>query len=282
MNRFPLLLCLLLPLAACTSASLTLHYDRSAESLDEALPLGNGRLGALVYGGTEEDRISLNDITLWTGEPDRGAEHPDLQDGVGAHAAETIPLIREALANGDYRTAERLQRQVQGHFSESYMPLGTLWIRHLDGGEVSDYRRELDLSTAMARTSYSRNGRACETTYFVSAPDSVIVVRLRAEGGLHARIRLDSPLPHTVSVRDGALVSDGYAAWHAYPGYYRSGEGQLLYDPERGIHFRTVLSVRQEGGSVRTEGSELVLDGCREATLLLVNATSFKRWMTRP
>ena len=275
MNRFPLLLCLLLPLAACTSAPLTLHYDRPAESLDEALPLGNGRLGALVYGGTGEDRISLNDITLWTGEPDRGAAHPDLLDGVGANAAETIPLIREALANGDYRAAERLQRQVQGHFSESYMPLGTLWIRHLDGGEISDYRRELDLSTAMARTSYFRDGRACETTYFVSAPDSVIVVRLRTEGGLHVRIRLDSPLPHTVSVRDGALVSDGYAAWHAYPGYYRSGEGQLLYDPERGIHFRTVLSVRQEGGSVRTEGSELVLEGCREATLLLVNATSF-------
>ena len=197
MNRFPLLLCLLLPLAACTSAPLTLHYDRPAESLDEALPLGNGRLGALVYGGTGEDRISLNDITLWTGEPDRGAAHPDLLDGVGANAAETIPLIREALANGDYRAAERLQRQVQGHFSESYMPLGTLWIRHLDGGEISDYRRELDLSTAMARTSYSRNGQACETTYFVSAPDSVVVVRLRAEGGLHARIRLDSPLPHT-------------------------------------------------------------------------------------
>jgi alpha-L-fucosidase 2 len=275
MNRFPLLLCLLLPLAACTSAPLTLHYDRPAESLDEALPLGNGRLGALVYGGTGEDRISLNDITLWTGEPDRGAAHPDLLDGVGANAAETIPLIREALANGDYRAAERLQRQVQGHFSESYMPLGTLWIRHLDGGEISDYRRELDLSTALARTSYSRDGRACETTYFVSAPDSVIVVRLRDEGGLHAWIRLDSPLPHTVSVRDGALVSDGYAAWHAYPGYYRSGEGQLLYDPERGIHFRTVLSVRTSDGQVRTEGEELVLEGCREATLLLVNATSF-------
>ena len=152
MKRFPLFLLFLLPLAACTSASLTLHYDRPAESLDEALPLGNGRLGALVYGGTEVDRISLNDITLWTGEPDRGAQHPDLQDGVGAHAAETIPLIREALEEGDYRQAERLQRQVQGHFSESYMPLGTLWIRHLDGGEISGYRRELDLETAVART----------------------------------------------------------------------------------------------------------------------------------
>ena len=101
------------------------------------------------------------------------------------------------------------------------------------------------------------------------------MVHLRAEGGLHARVALDSPLPHAVSVRDGALVSDGYAAWHAYPGYYRSGEGQLLYDPARGIHFRTVVTVRGEGGSVRAEDGELLLDGCREATLLVVNATSF-------
>ena len=275
MTRFPLLLFLLLPLAACTSTSLTLHYDRPANSLDEALPLGNGRLGVLVYGGTDEERISLNDITLWTGEPDRGAQHPDLQDGIGAHAAEAIPQIREALAQDDYRAAERLQRQVQGHFSESYMPLGTLWIRHLDGGEISGYRRELDLETAVARTSYLRDGRPYEATYFVSAPDSVIVVKMRAEGGLHVRIRLDSPLPHDVMGREGALVSDGYAAWHTYPGYYRSGEDQLRYDPARGIHFRTVLSVRPEGGTVRTEGGELLLEGCREATLLVVNATSF-------
>ena len=275
MNRIPLLLTLLLPLAACSHASLTLHYDRPAACLEEALPLGNGRLGALVYGGTDEERISVNDITLWSGEPDRGAAHPDLQDGVGAHAAETIPLIREALEEEDYWKAERLQRQVQGHFSESYMPLGTLWIRHLDGGKVSGYRRELDLATAVARTSYSRDGKAFEESYFVSAPDSVIVVQLRAEGGLHARLRLDSALPHEVSVRDGALISDGYAPWHAYPGYYRTGEGQLLYDPARGIHFRTVLTVRGTGGDVRAEGSELVLDGCREATLLLVSATSF-------
>ena len=275
MTRFPLLLFLLLPLAACTSTSLTLYYDRPANSLDEALPLGNGRLGVLVYGGTDEERISLNDITLWTGEPDRGTQHPDLQDGIGAHAAEAIPQIREALAQDDYRAAERLQRQVQGHFSESYMPLGTLWIRHLDGGEISGYRRELDLETAVARTSYLRDGRPYETTYFVSAPDSVIVVKMRAEGGLHVRIRLDSPLPHDVLGREGALVSDGYAAWHTYPGYYRSGEDQLRYDPARGIHFRTVLSVRPEGGTVRTEGGELLLEGCREATLLVVNATSF-------
>ena len=263
-------------LAGCArpDLALTLHYDQPAHCLEEALPLGNGRLGALVYGGPDEDRISLNDITLWTGEPEHGA-HPDLLDGVGAHAAETVPLIREALSREDYPEAERLQQRVQGHYSESYMPLGTLWIRHEGGGTLSGYRRELDLRTAVARASWLRDGKACETMYYVSAPDSAVVVHLRAEDGLHARVRLDSPLPHEVSVRDGALVSDGYAAWHSYPNYYRSGEDAIAYDPARGIHFRTVLSVRHTGGQVLAEGGELILDGCREATLLVVNATSF-------
>ena len=274
--HFPLFL--ILSLCACSAPAgqdLVLHYDRPAESLEEALPIGNGRLGALVYGGVDDERISLNDITLWTGEPDRGAAHPDLLDGVGAHAAETIPLIREALDREDYRTAERLQRQVQGHFSEAYQPLGTLWIRHTGDGEITGYRRELDLAAALARTSYKRGGKAYEAEYFASAPDSVIVVRLQAEDGLHVRLRLESPLPHTTVARDGALVADGYAAWHTLPDYYASGEEKMRYDPGRGIHFRTILSVRHAGGEVRAEGEEIVLDGCREATLLLVNATSF-------
>ena len=273
-----ILLLLLSALALCACArqpSLVLHYDRPATCLEEALPIGNGRLGALVYGGTQEERISLNDITLWTGEPDAGAAHPDLLEGVGVEAAATIPLIRAALEQEDYAQAERLQRRVQGHFSESYMPLGTLWIQHLEDGAVSGYYRELDLGTAVARTSYSRDGKPFEAEYYVSAPDSVIVVRMKAAGGLRARIRLDSPLPCAVSAADGVLTMDGYAAWHAYPGYYKQGEGQLLYDPARGIHFRTVLSVRHQGGEVRTEGQELVLDGCRDVTLLVVNATSF-------
>ena len=254
---------------------LVLHYDQPATCLEEALPLGNGRLGALVYGGPEEDRISLNDITLWSGEPDRPAMHPDLQDGVGAEAAETIPLIREALAQEDYAAAERLQRRVQGHFSESYMPLGTLRIRYEDAGEVSGYRRELDLSSAVAKTSCLRGGKPFSASYFVSAPDSVIVIRLEAADGVHARILLDSPLPSMVHAEGSSLVMEGYAPWHAYPGYYRQGEGQMLYDPDRGIHFRTVLSLRQQGGDVRAEGGQLVVDGCRELTLLVVNATSF-------
>ena len=104
----PILSALLLLAGCAPQQELKLHYDHPATCLEEALPIGNGRLGALVYGGPQEDRISLNDITLWSGEPDRGAAHPDLLAGQGTDAAATVPLIREALAREDYVEAERL------------------------------------------------------------------------------------------------------------------------------------------------------------------------------
>ena len=95
----------------------TLHYDCPAQYFEEALVSGNGTMGGIVYGGTKTDKISLNDITLWTGEPcNMNVYSPD--------AHKTIPAIREALRQGDYRKADSPQRDVQGHFSQNYQPLG--------------------------------------------------------------------------------------------------------------------------------------------------------------
>ena len=99
------------------SMAQTLHYDRPATFFEEALVIGNGTMGGIVYGGTQTDKISLNDITLWTGEPcNMKVYSPD--------AHKTIPAIREALRKGDYCEADSLQRDVQGHFSQNYQPLG--------------------------------------------------------------------------------------------------------------------------------------------------------------
>ena len=168
-------------------------------------------------------------------------------------------------------------RKIQGHYSESYQPLGTLRIRHADETPVEGYRRALDLSTATATTTYERAGKAFRETCFASAPDSVIVIHLAQEGGLHARIAYEVPGGHAdLSVREGAIVADGYTAFHRYPGNHVPKDGQVaVYDPERGTHFRTIASVIPVGGTVSADGDTLVLDGCREATVLIVNSTSF-------
>ena len=252
---------------------LTLHYDRPAEFFEEALPLGNGRLGALVYGGPLKDRISLNDITLWTGEPDRGKDHPDY-DLVETltpwdEISSWVPRVREALEAEDYEKADELQRRLQGHNSEMYQPLGSLEISYPEG-EITDYYRQLDLSDATVTVRYKRDGVPYRIQYFVSAPDSVIVIRITGEGPVEATIGLHSELPHETLELAGeaGLSSEGYAAWHVIQ------DGRTpdrFYDPGRGVHYRTV--VRCDEASVRD--GKLFVSAPREALIVVANCTSY-------
>jgi len=251
-----------------TSSSQVLHYDRPALFFEEALVIGNGTMGGVVYGGTSCDKISLNDITLWTGEPcNTNVYSPS--------AHEAIPDIRKALSKGDYREADRLQRQVQGHFSQNYQPLGQLTIEYLDTAEaVTGYRRWLDISNATASTLYYRGKYMYTTDYFATHPDSGIVIHITTDSprGIHARFSLSCQLPHTTKAEGTTLITDGYAAYTSLPSYYNAKE-KFSYDPERGIHFRTKVGIGAR--KVRVEGNTIVVDGDREVTLYIVNATSF-------
>ena len=276
MKAFPFL-AFALALLACAQReqpALVLHYNRPAAFFEEALPLGNGRLGAMVYGDPLAEHISLNDITLWTGEPDKGAAHPDYGRistlTPWGEAAQWVDAVREALEAEDYPRADLLQRHLQGHFSETYQPLGTLTLRY-PAAEITDYRRELDLETATVRVSFKRDGVPFQADYWVSAPDSALVIHLQSDGPLEASIGLKGELPHqTLAVGDG-LQSDGYAAWHAYPGYYKEVPEQYLYHPDRGIHYRTVVRCP----AARAQGDSLLLSGVKEALIVLSNQTSF-------
>ena len=279
--------------SAPAGTALKLWYDRPATYFEEALPLGNGRLGALVYGGVDEERISLNDITLWTGEGETIPKDYETGSQLGkSDDGAWIPVIREALDAEDYRLADELQHHVQGHFSESYQPLGTLLItfgnegttagggqdvREAEYPSVTGYYRELDIAEATASVRFDRPDGRHERDYFVSAPDSVFVVRLRDEAGLNARVRLESLLPSEVhTVGDAGLEMCGYAAYHSLPNYLRLGEeNSVFYDPSRGIRFRTLLQAIPQDGEVVCDGESLLLRGCHEVVLLLTNATSF-------
>ena len=147
--------------ACCSEQPLELHYNKPATYFEEALPLGNGRLGAMVYGDPCRFQLSLNDITLWTGEPDRGLEEPVFP---------WVEKVREALEAQDYPQADALQTHLQGHFSESYQPLGKLLLRFPEA-QISQYNRSLKLADATATVSCLKDGKAFEAQCFVSAPD---------------------------------------------------------------------------------------------------------------
>ena len=253
---------------------LVLHYDRPATFFEESLPLGNGKLGALVYGDPNLFQLSLNDITLWTGEPDKGADHPDYAVvktlTPWGESAGWVEKVREALDAEDYRKADELQCHLQGHFSENYQPLGKL-LMQLPEARIDQYSRTLDLATATAKVYCLRDGKGFDAQCFASAPDSVIVIRLRGEEPLEVSLSLDAELPHSTKAEGHTLVSDGYAAWHAYPGYYAPDGERFAYDPERGIHYRTVVRCEQ----ARAQDGTLRISGVKEALIVVANQTSF-------
>ena len=159
-----IILAVLWPVAAHAGnddSNLKLKYNRPATYFEEALVIGNGTMGAIVYGGQDKDVISLNDITLWTGEPDREVTTPD--------AYKAIPEIRALLEKEDYRAADRKQRKVQGHYSENYQPLGRLNITYLGrSASVKNYERVLDISQAIAKTTYEVGEKPFECDYFAN------------------------------------------------------------------------------------------------------------------
>ena len=270
-KSYRIFLCLFFYFPVVFAGNMKLYYERPAEYFEEALVIGNGTMGATLYGGVKKDKISFNDITLWTGEPESENSSPD--------AFNVIPEIRALLDNEDYQGADKAQYKVQGHYSENYQPLGTLTIEYLDDtAGISDYHRWLDIGNATARTQYLKDGKLFTSDYFASAPDSVIVIRLKSENkeGIHASLSFDSPLPHSSQVADNEISVEGYAAYHSFPVYYKA-EDKHRYDPERGIHFKTLVRALSVDGSVkdRYSDSRIEIDGSTEVLILIANVTSF-------
>ena len=236
-------------------APMVLQYDRPADFFEESLPIGNGKLGALVYGGTDDNIIYLNDITLWTGKP--------VDRNLDADAHQWIPKIREALFNEDYQLADSLQHYVQGPNSQYFQPLGTLHIKDLGLGTVSDYHRSLSLDSAIIKDRYVRDGKVITREYFASNPDKLIAIRLR--GDINCKIALTAQVPHHVKAIPTQLTMTGHATG----------------DANESIHFCTMLSVKTDG-DVMASDSSLTITHAKEVILYLINETSFNGFDKHP
>ncbi len=242
-------------------APMKLWYDREAQYFEESLPIGNGKLGALVYGGTEDDLIYLNDITFWTGKP--------VDRNLDKDAHQWIPKIREALFNEDYRLADSLQRYVQGPNSQFYQPLGTLHIYDRNVGDVTDYRRELDIDSALCRDQYKREGVTFTREYIASNPDKLIAIRLKADKpqAINCRLTLGAQVP--AKTKSSPSLGGG------------RGEAQLTMtghatgDAQESIHFCTMMRLAETDGEVTATEEGLTLCHATQATVYIVNETSY-------
>jgi len=246
----------LAPLSASLHAApeSTLWYTKPASQWNEALPVGNGLLGAMVFGGLENERIQFNEGTLWLGKP---------HDYVRRGAREALPEVRRLIAEGHNGEADKLAKErLLGDppRQKAYQPFGDLRFLFPGHAAATGYRRELDLAAGIARTRYELNGVTYSREVIASHPAKALVVRLSASrpGALSFKVDLDSPHPGctTKPFADGTVQLTG----------------KLRDD---GLSFASLLRVGPTGGRLTTTDKGLVLEGADEVTLILTAATSF-------
>ena len=263
-------------------ASTTLWYETPGVNFTQGLPLGNGRLGIMILGGTADERIVLNEESMWNGSPSDD-NRPD--------AHQNLPKIRELLLAGKNSEAEELVNQTftcqgagSGHGKRPdgksygrgsqvpfgcYQTLGNLRLKHGIPGEVSDYRRSLDLSTGVATVSFQQDGTSFSREYFVSEPDQVGIIRCRADqrGKISFQIRMDRPECFQTSVVDGDLLMTGTL---------NDGAGADGTRPHgAGTSYAARLRVVNQGGKVEAVGDSIQVTDADEVTLLFSAETNY-------
>jgi alpha-L-fucosidase 2 len=256
-------------LAAPPQRLSSLWYRQPAANWNEALPIGNGHLGAMVFGRIDEELLQLNDDTLWSGKP-----HSYAVEGAASHLDE----VRRLLFEGKESEAAKLAGQyLMGNpvFQQAYQPLGDLSLVFHGHDKVSDYRRELNLNTGVARTRYRIGAATFTRSCFISKPDQVLVVRLEVDrpGMLNFEAGISSPLPSQVTLEgDRTLKLSGQ--W--------IGEGKdkpLIAAVEgSGLRFEGGLTADLEGGTLNFAEGQLRVRDATRATLCFAAATSFKNY----
>jgi alpha-L-fucosidase 2 len=268
-------LCLLNP-AFSQQINQKLWYNKPAAEWVEALPLGNGKIGAMVFGGVEEELLQLNESTLWSGGPVRTNTNPE--------SAKYLPLVRQALKDEDYTKANELTKKMQGFFSESFLPMGDIVIKQdFMGLKASGYYRDLNLQDAVAHTSFTVNGVRYTRELFTSAPDNVLVMRIMAnkKGSVNLKISLKSLLKNRIAAKgNNEIVLSGKAPAHIDPSYYNpKGRTPVIYEDTagcNGMRFQYRIYAKNTGGTVSvTPDAELKVKNATEVVLYVAAATSF-------
>ena len=235
-----------------------LVYSRPSAKWMGALPLGNGRLGAMVYGGTDVETIALNEVTMWSGQPD-----PEANNLCGP---DRLREMREAFLSGDYKRGNDLGWQYLCGHGKSFgtnLPFGDLLIE-TGGGDVSAYRRELALDEAVARVGFVCGGTRFSREYFASNPAQALVVRYTADKAhaLSATVSMRMLRHSEVTARANQIDITGDARFD------KNGEG--------GVRFRGIVRVMADGGSVRAVGDRLVVDRADAMTIIVDIRTDFQ------
>ncbi|MFD2203420.1 glycosyl hydrolase family 95 catalytic domain-containing protein [Shivajiella indica] len=251
-------------------AQKSLWYKQPANAWEEALPIGNGRLGAMVFGRTEKERIQLNEDSLWPGGPD------DWDLAVGKRS--DLEEIRTLLNIGENKKADSLlvAKFSRKSITRSHQTLGDLWI-DLGHKNISNYKRELSLDSALATVSYEVDGFPFSQKVFSSSPSQAIIVELKTlhPNGINGTVRLSRPEDDghpTVTVKttsNQTLQMDGEVTQRR--GMIDSKPSPILH----GVRFQTIAWIENEGGNLKANNEGIILENVKNMTIKMVTNTSY-------
>jgi alpha-L-fucosidase 2 len=254
-----------------------LWYKQPAASWTEALPVGNGRLGAMIFGKINEELIQLNESSLWAGGP--------VPKTINPGAAAYLPELRKVLLEDeDYAKAEPLAKKMQGLFTESYLPMADLVIRQsFTDTAATAYYRDLDIKNAVSTTKFTIDGTEFTREVFSSFPDQVIVMRITAnrQGQLNMTVGAQSQLRTSITVNaKNEFTTKGKAPAHLDPSYYNRNKNPVVWDDTtgtncNGMRFELIVKAVHKDGNITADTSGLHITGATEVLLYVSAATSF-------
>ncbi|MDI9519978.1 MAG: glycoside hydrolase family 95 protein [Bacillota bacterium] len=256
-----------------------LWYKEEAKAWVEALPLGNGRIGAMVYSGVHEDRVSLNEDTFWSGYN---------RDKNPKGAQDAFKRAQDMMLEGDFKQAQSLMEDLlEGGFTESYLPFCDLLMSHRRlSGKISHYKRSLDLSAGISEASFVSDGVTYTREAFVSHPDQAFVMKLSADqpGKISLGLSLTSLVNNTITAKEDTLSIALQAPGMLLPNYVKD-ENPIAYpeeDAQKGMRALGTLQARPKGGSVKVSGETLEVTGADSVLLIFCLRTSFNGFDRQP
>ncbi len=241
-----------------SNRDLVLWYDEAADQdWSAALPIGNGRLGGMIFGNVVKDRIQLNEDTLWTGQPN---------DPSRPEAKEYLDKVRDEIFNGDRDTAQQLynDHMMGKHSGMMYQTVGSLYLNFPGHDAFTGYRRQLDLDTAVAKTQYSVGGIAYTREYFASPVDQLIILRITADkkGSISFTASMDTPMTATVTASSPNVLT-------------LSGVNNAHEGVDAGMTYECRVKILNQGGTVNAGDDSITVRDADTVTIQIAAATSF-------
>lgn len=249
--------------------SMRLFYRQPAKIWEETLPIGNGSLGAMIFGGIEEEKLGLNEETLWSGY---------YKDKNNADAFPYLSRVRQLIFEGKNKEAELLMQETMlGEYNESYLPLGNLYMRFSHGEEVDEYIRELDIDHSVAKVTYQKDGVTYQREYFSSYPQQAIFMKLTAsEPVMDIEISLDTELRASFEYQEDGIRMFGQCPEHVDPSYIERDIPPIVWG-EKGQKFKAQLLVLSCDGTCKS-AEKLHITDAGEVVLMYQAVKDARNW----